>query len=49
MGLIQRDFTVVKKFRGTLNGGTIFVCRADGASAAGASTIPSEKGLRRPA
>jgi hypothetical protein len=49
MGLIEKDFTVVKNFRGPLNGGTIYVCRANGASvAAGASTIPSEKGLRHP-
>ena len=26
---IQRDFTVVNQFYGTLGGGTIFVCRAD--------------------
>jgi hypothetical protein len=26
---IQRDFKVVKEFSGTLNGGTIFVCRSD--------------------
>jgi hypothetical protein len=44
MGLIERDFTLVKKFWGTLNGGIVYVCRANGASAsAGASTRPSEK------
>jgi hypothetical protein len=49
MALIEEDFTVVRKFRGTLNGGTIYVCRADGASAAArASPIRSEKGLRHP-
>lgn len=49
MRVIERDFTLVKKFRGTLNGGTVYVCRANGASAAaGASSSPSEKGLRHP-
>jgi hypothetical protein len=29
MASIKRDFKIIKQFPGTLNGGTIFVCRAD--------------------
>ena len=31
MQTIRRDFTLIRAFGGTLNGGTIYVCRAEGA------------------
>jgi mannosyltransferase len=34
MALIRQDFPIIRKFEGTLNGGTIYVCRADGTPAA---------------
>jgi hypothetical protein len=30
MAVLERDFSVVKRFSGTLNGGVLVVCRADG-------------------
>lgn len=37
MDAIRRDFPVVRKFGGTVGGGTIYLCRAEGASTGGAS------------
>jgi mannosyltransferase len=34
MAAIRADFTLISKFGGTLNGGTIYVCRAEGAPVA---------------
>ena len=31
MRTIRHDFTLIRAFGGTLNGGTIYVCRAEGA------------------
>jgi hypothetical protein len=38
MEAIRRDFTLIRKFGGTLNGGTIYVCRAEGAPSPGPTT-----------
>jgi hypothetical protein len=29
MALVEREFTLIRKFHGTLGGGTIYVCRAE--------------------
>jgi mannosyltransferase len=38
MAAIREDFTIIRAFGGTLNGGTIYVCRADGAPSAGGTS-----------
>jgi 4-amino-4-deoxy-L-arabinose transferase-like glycosyltransferase len=41
MASIQQDFVIVEQFRGTVEGGTIFVCRADRPTAtAGSTSLP---------
>ena len=38
LSTIERDFTVVERFDGTLGNGTIFICRSDAPPAASLSS-----------
>jgi len=40
MAAIREQFTPIREFGGTLNGGTIYVCRADGAPPVGGTPAP---------
>jgi hypothetical protein len=51
LATVRRDFTVVRRFEGTLNGGTIYVCRADGRGSAIAPAVdagPADGRAARP-
>lgn len=52
LSAIERDFTVVERFNGTLGNGTIFVCRSDApppASSSATEPLPAEDSLTMPA